>query len=103
MMGHKEHQIYETVSSLDLVSIQLHEKKDLFIDSSLLKFSGASALYSPNQMGGSSTKTATVTVYDTTLTIAQMPAHSHGGSTGIEDNGAIYYDVNSNPCSASRL
>lgn len=81
----------------------LHEKKDLFIDSSLLEFSGVSALYSPNQLGGSASKTATITVYDTTLTIAQMPAHSHGGSTSIEDNAAIYYDVNSNPSSASRL
>lgn len=30
-----------------------------------------------------------------------MPAHSHGGSTGIEGAGNIYYDANSSPCSAS--
>ena len=61
---------------------------------------GAGAQYAPTQTGGSSSKTAIVTVYDTTLTVAQMPAHSHGGSTGVEDLGSIYYDINSNPCSA---
>lgn len=41
--------------------------------------------------------TASITVHDTTLTMAQIPSHSHGGSTGIEDVGQIYYDINSAP------
>ncbi|CAF1266157.1 unnamed protein product [Adineta ricciae] len=65
--------------------------------------SGTGSTYAPTQTGGSSSQTPTVTVHDTTLTVAQMPSHSHGGSTGIEDTGTIYYDINSNPCSASPL
>ncbi|UJR29428.1 hypothetical protein I4U23_010640 [Adineta vaga] len=65
--------------------------------------SGTGAQYSPTQVGGSSTKTPTVTISDTTLNIGQIPSHSHGGSTGIEDMGAIYYDVNCSPNSATPL
>ncbi|CAF1483396.1 unnamed protein product [Adineta ricciae] len=65
--------------------------------------SGTGSQYAPTQTGGSSSQTPTVTVHDTTLTVAQMPSHSHGGSTDIEDTGTIYYDNNSNPCSATPL
>ncbi|CAF1627398.1 unnamed protein product [Adineta ricciae] len=65
--------------------------------------SGTGAQYAPTQTGGSSSQTPTVTVHDTTLIVAQMPSHSHGGSTDIEDIGTIYYDNNSNPCSATPL
>ena len=63
---------------------------------------GTGSQYAPTQTGGSSSQTPTVTVQGTTLTVAQMPSHSHGGSTDIEDTGTIYYDNYSNPCSASK-
>ncbi|CAF1260646.1 unnamed protein product [Adineta steineri] len=65
--------------------------------------SGSNAQYSPTQTGGSSSQTATITVGDTTLTTAQMPSHSHGGSTSIEDSPTIYYDVNSVPCTSGNF
>ncbi|CAF1135759.1 unnamed protein product [Adineta steineri] len=65
--------------------------------------SGSNAQYSPTQTGGSSSQTANITVDDTTLTTAQMPSHSHGGSTSIEDSPTIYYDVNSVPCTSGNF
>lgn len=57
--------------------------------------SGSGALYSPSQVGGSSSVTASITVGDTVLSVAQMPSHSHGGNTGIENVAQIYYDLQS--------
>lgn len=39
---------------------------------------GAGANYSPGNVGGSTTHNHGINVFDTTLTIAQIPAHSHG-------------------------
>ena len=50
------------------------------------------------QAGGSSNNTAIITVVETTLTVAQMPAHTHG-MTSYEDVATIYYDINNNPSS----
>ena len=96
-MVHKVHPIYEIDLSSDLVNTHCNEREALnfFV-------LGSGSQYAPTQTGGSSIQTPIVTVLDTTLTVAQMPSHSHGGSTGIEDLGTIYYDIYSTPCSASK-
>lgn len=47
---------------------------------------GAGTTYSPNNAGGSSTVTPAGTVGNTTLTIDQIPSHSHGISGYYQNN-----------------
>jgi microcystin-dependent protein len=95
-MVRRVHPIYEINSYSDQVHIWLWKH----LICCVISFLGAGAQYSPTQTGGSSSQTATITVNDMTLTTAQMPSHSHGGSTGAEDISTIYYDVYSTPCTS---
>ena len=85
----KVHPIYEIDSYLDQVHVWLGKH----LSCNAIRVLGSGALYSPGQVGGSSSVTASITVVDTILTVAQMPSHSHGGNTGIEGMGQIYYDL----------
>ena len=54
--------------------------------------SGAGAVNKQHSTGGSSSTTPEIFVQGSVLSEAQMPSHTHGGVTGIEDNENIYYD-----------
>ncbi|CAF3881669.1 unnamed protein product [Adineta steineri] len=54
--------------------------------------SGPNAQFSVGQKGGASSATPTLNIRPTRLTVAQMPEHSHGGLTSIEDTSFMCYN-----------
>ncbi|CAF4649873.1 unnamed protein product [Rotaria sp. Silwood2] len=55
--------------------------------------SGSNANHGYGTTGGHAKVTPTITVQEHVLTTSEMPSHNHGDVTSIEDNTAIYYDI----------
>ncbi|CAF3415748.1 unnamed protein product [Rotaria sp. Silwood2] len=56
-------------------------------------FQGSNANHGYGTTGGHAKVTPTITVQEHVLTTSEMPSHNHGDVTSIEDNTAIYYDI----------
>ena len=54
---------------------------------------GHGARHGHGTSGGRSKVTPVITVHGHALTVSQLPAHNHGGATGAENHGMIYYDM----------
>ncbi|CAF1348389.1 unnamed protein product [Adineta steineri] len=67
---------------------------ELLTDSNLYHVvpQGPNAQFSVGQKGGASSATPTLNIRPTRLTVAQMPEHSHGGLTSIEDTSFMCYN-----------
>jgi hypothetical protein len=92
----KAHRIYV----INLLSAQVSVQSLCFRNSTLSLlviilriFIGYNARNAPGTTGGQANVTPMITVQDHTLTIAEIPTHNHGGTTGIENTGEIYYDM----------